>query len=382
MTNKKTETFYTDTPPQSNMAQQAAPAPAADPFWDTSKDTEALPETFELKVAEAAPASYVKPVHSILTDADFEQGEIYTTAVCWLLGKKPKIVPTKTFEGTPAQRAAMERAQASPLADQMLVFYGMAGLATLVKEVRTTGPAVNTDYLTKRWQAICATNGITNIFAPGAEMARHLPGMMTEAVKWQEWIKPRAELRTVFLKLALGPGHDDRPALVKSVLEQLRMILTDFGLKSTQVMLGFITSASRAITLAPIAQQAVDLKTEVDKLKAKYKDNYPYIRVFPLPGVEKLNHRLYPDLYYAAVSTALLNKELGVEGRYKMTDVQTTISRGLIDKLADKPLHMETGVDETTIENLEKLGIHIRRGRPAEEEDEDLPPLRRRRLER
>ncbi|AYW51534.1 nucleoprotein [Formica fusca virus 1] len=360
------------------MAQQPAAEVA---FWDTSKDTEALPEVFALKVAEAVPAAYIKPAHAILTTARFEKGEVYTTAVCWLLGKKPKMVPTKVFEGTPEQMNAAEKAKASPSADQMLVFYGMTGLATLVKEVRTTGTAINTDYLTKRWQAICATNGITNIFATGAEMAQYLGGMMNEAVKWQEWIKPRAELRTLLLKLALGPGHDDRPALVKSVLDQLRMILTDFGLKSTQVMLGFITSASRAITLAPIAQQAVDLKTEVDKLKDKYKENYPYIRVFPLPGVEKLNHRLYPDLYYAAVSTALHNKELGVEGRYKMTDVQTTISRGLIDKLADKPLHMETGVDETTVENLEKLGIHLQKRRYAEEEEEDMPPLRRRRLQ-
>lgn len=199
------------------MAQQLAGTAEQD-FWDTSKDTEALPEVFTLKVAEATLAAYVKPAHSILTDAIFEQGEVYTTAVCWVLGKKPSLVPTKIFEGTPAQMEATERAKMSPLADQLLVFYGMAGLATLVKEVRTTGPAVNTDYLTKRWQAICATNGITNVFAPGAEAAQHLAGIMREAEKWQEWIKPRAPLRTILLKLALGPGQENRPALIKSVL--------------------------------------------------------------------------------------------------------------------------------------------------------------------
>lgn len=346
-------------------------------FWDTQADTEDLPEPFTLRLEEAKPAAYITPVHAILSDAAFEQGEVLTTSVCWLLGKKPTMVPIKPFEGTPTQREGVQRARASPMTDQVLIFYGMAGLATLVKEIRTTGPAANTDYLLKRLQAICATNGITNIFAPGADASRFVASMMREVELWQEWIKPRSALRTTLLKQALGPGHEDRPALVKSVLEQLRMILTDFGLKSTQIMLGFITSASRAITLAPIAQQAVDLKREVDALKAQYKDNYPFIRVFPLPGVERFNHRLYPDLYYAAVSTALHNKELGVEGRYKMSDIQTTISRGIIDKYADKPLHIEAGVDDTTMENLASLGIHIQRRRLAEEDDEELPPARR-----
>lgn len=65
----------------------------------------------------------------------------------------------------------------------------------------------------------------------------------------------------------------------------------------------------------------------MEKLKAKHREMFPYIRLFPLEGADRLNHRNYPDLYYAAVSRAIKNKELGPEGQYIMTDSNNHFSQ-------------------------------------------------------
>lgn len=129
-----------------------------------------------------------------------------------------------------------------------------------------------------------------------------------------------------------------------------------------------------------MAQQAVDLKNAVDTLMERYGNLYPYIRIFPLQGVEQLNHRLYPDLYYAATSTAAHQGVLGVTGRYQMTDVQTTVSKAHIEELADRRMHIRAGIDQKTRENLRKLGIEVPERRMRNmNDDEDEPQPRRRR---
>jgi len=81
--------------------------------------------------------------------------------------------------------------------------------------------------------------------------------------------------------------------------------------------------------------------------------------VFPLEGIEALHRN--PDLYYAAIKTAQKAQALGPEGRYIITDVQTTIPKPVIEKMIDQPLGMEATISETTKEILERRGIKVRR---------------------
>lgn len=94
----------------------------------------------------------------------------------------------------------------------------------------------------------------------------------------------------------------------------------------------FVTRGNRAIFLPPIARQAAELKCVLIELRDRYKERFAYLRVYPLEGADRLNHKLYPDLYYAAVSAAIRNNKLGPEGRYVMTNVQTTIPKHMIEK--------------------------------------------------
>ncbi|KMQ82739.1 nucleocapsid [Lasius niger] len=327
-----------------------------------------------IRIEETQPAKYVNPPQSILTKLPLEEGEAITTAIFWMLGKRPVIVQERHVNEAALdaqQKEALKNSIESPLSDQLLVFLGMAGVMTLVKEVRTTGPTANTEYLTKRWQAICATMGIRDEFAAGGRVTREMfDGMIKLLEAWQTWIKARANVRREILLLSIADIPDQAPDLVKKVLEQIKMVLYGYGLKSTEVMCGFTTSDSEALLIPQVNQQAVDLKRAVAELKEQHGPLYPYLRVFPLPGADRLHNRNYPDLYYAAVSTAVHNKDLGVEGRYQMTDVQTTTSKAVIDRMADRLLHARVGVDQVTIQNLAELGITLPRRRTGEEEND------------
>jgi len=115
------------------------------------------------------------------------------------------------------------------------------------------------------------------------------------------------------------------------------------------------------ILIEAVSVQADKLRNEITRLKEKYGDLFPYMSVFPLEGVEALHHRNYPDLYYAAVKTAQKAQAVGPEGRYIITDVQTTVPKPVIEKMIDQPLDVEATISETTKEILERRGINVRR---------------------
>lgn len=93
----------------------------------------------------------------------------------------------------------------------------------------------------------------------------------------------------------------------------------------------------------------------------------------PMEGADSLNHRLYPDLYYAAISAARQNKELGPEGRYLMTDVQTTVPRKIIDEQCNLPLRTKPMGGGLVQEGMRELGVEY-----DPEEDEENRRKRRR----
>jgi len=122
-----------------------------------------------------------------------------------------------------------------------------------------------------------------------------------------------------------------------------------------------LTAGNKAILIEAISVQADKLRTEIARLKEKYKDLFPYMSVFPLEGVEALHHRNYPDFYYAAVKTVQKAQALGPEGRYIMTDVQTTVPKPVIEKMIDQPIDVEVAISKTTQEILERRGINVKR---------------------
>lgn len=117
------------------------------------------------------------------------------------------------------------------MSDQLLTFLGMAGITVMVKEVRGTGATANPEYLQKRWKALCATTGIADMFEAGGGITRDVfNNLIQDLERWQTFTRSRAGLRRDLLRLALRDTPDDTPELIKKALEQVRMVLTGFGL--------------------------------------------------------------------------------------------------------------------------------------------------------
>lgn len=338
-----------------------------------------VPIQREVRLVEPRLAAYILPPHGVLSGVQLNDGEQITTAIFWMLGSRPDFVPERHLEGfTEEEQRDVQEQQEDSTSDQLLVFLGMAGIMCLVKQVRNTGPAANVDYLQKRWQAICSAMGIANIFAAGGEInAARFVHLVNSIVAWQTWIKSRAELRTKILRIALEDTSAGTRELIKKALEQIKMILTGYGLKSVEIMLSFLISDRQAIYLQPIMEQLIRLKRTVEELRQQHGNLYPYIRVFPLPGAYRLNIRFYPDLYYAAISTAIANKDLGFEGRYLMTDVKTTISKSMIEHAANKFIGAGHDAYKKARMNLERLGIQNPERFFQEHNRDDKPPSRR-----
>lgn len=204
--------------------------------------------------------------------------------------------------------------------------------------------------------------------------------IINHLLTWQAWIKPHAIMRKRLILYALT--NQEGIALVQGALSQVKMILQNYGLRSALLMEGFITTGSRAIFLPAIAQQSWTLRKAMEELKNKHGEMFPYIRVFPLEGAERLNHRNYPDLCYAAVNRAIKNKELGPEGQYVMTEITTTIPKTTIIEQAERTFRIQTVMDETTKRYLQDLGIdpEASRRRREEYDEDDEPTIRRRRM--
>jgi len=337
----------------------------------------------QVRLPEVRHAFYLSPVHVILTGAPMEIADCFVTAICWLVAKRPSSIQERVVTLTLEQRESLVTAQGAPHSDQIIVFLGMAGLMTLAKEVRATGNNANHEYLAKRWQALCATIGIEDIIATRTVSQETYMTFMRRLETWQGWMKPRGDLKRRLLDIALMPLQEGTQDIVKGAIDQVKMVLQDFGIKSILLMNAFVASQNRAILLAAVAQQAVTLRRTLRELREQHGEKFPYIGIYPLQGADRLNHRSYPDLYYAAVTTAIGNKDLGSEGRYVVTDVQTQTSKHIIDEYARKDLKMELFLDDTAKANLRELGITLSIRRPRERDDDVYiePPRAKRRAE-
>jgi hypothetical protein len=288
-------------------------------------------------------------------------------------------IPVVNVVLTPEQTNQARALEETNISGHILAFMAMGGLMTLAKEVRIPAPS-NVEYLKLRWKALCATLSTANVIEQGKMSATQYSSIMQLLATWQEWIKSQGTVRLDILDTVFMVKPEE--PFVQGILDQVRMVLREYGLKSVLLMEEFITMKSRAILLPAIARQAVSLKKVLIELREKHKDLFPYMRIYPLEGAEKLNHRDYPDLYYAAVKLATRNKALGQEGRFQMSDLLTTIPRTEIEEEVGKKIRVATTISAETEEHLTYLGITLaQRRRHEEDEDEDveMPPAQRRR---
>lgn len=221
----------------------------------------------QVRLPEVRHAYYLSPVHVILTSAPMEVGDCFVTAICWLVARRPTAIQEKVLPLIPEQRESLVTAQGAPHSDQIIVFLGMAGLMTLAKEVRSTGNNANHEYLAKRWQALCATIGLEDIIATRAISQDTYMTFMRRLETWQGWMKSRGELKRRLLDIALMPLPEGTQDIVKGAIDQVKMVLQDFGMKSILLMDTFVASQNKAILLASVAQQAVNLRRILRELR-------------------------------------------------------------------------------------------------------------------
>ncbi|XP_011698140.1 PREDICTED: uncharacterized protein LOC105456063 isoform X2 [Wasmannia auropunctata] len=338
-----------------------------------------------IQTEEEGVARYIMPEYACLMELELRSNEsasstlmdidIVVTSICWTLKWRPEDVPFYSQLLTKEQFCTPARCILSPIAsDHILMFIGMAGLMTMAKKINNIGYRnSNHDYLLFQWRVLCATTNMANIFEKtdyNMQMS-----IFRAIVTWQDWIKTKTKLRRTLLNLVLEEDNK-REAVVVEMIEQVKMILKNFDLQSVQIMETFPMTGSSAILLPAIANQAVELKKAVLALKALHKERYPYIRLFPLEGVDRLHYRNYPDLYFAAVSLTTKDKDLGEEGRYQMSEIPTTIPKAIIIERVSQRTEIQPHLEEI-LEDLEYLGLDLthlrvptRQRREMEDEDE------------
>lgn len=291
-------------------------------------------EGFSKMAAFCPPdAAYLEPPHVVLCTVEgLTAPEMITTAVYWILEKSPVEVPVRKVPLTDDLRASVEAAEQSVHSDQILIFLGMAGLMVLGKEVRLSGNNANYKYLSKRWQALCATEKIEDIFTTRKVSHEKYMEMIGALEKWQLWMKSRDALRRSLLDAALINFPESASLLRKAAIAQVKMVLKNFGLKSVLIMDEFVPSVpNRAILIHTVAEQAVQLRRAIQSLRQLHGEKFAFIKVYPLEGANQLNHKTYPDLYYAALTTVIRKNQLGPGGKYVLTNVQTLVRKRVID---------------------------------------------------
>lgn len=335
-------------------------------------DDDSVPIVREARATPRLDGRYIDPpLYVVVAGDNITPQDRVLTAVCWTVGKRPADIQVHSPTPTPEESETLPRAIGNLHSDHAMTFLGMAGVLVLAKEVRKLQPGANVEYLLQRWKALCATSGVENIWAGGVT-DRRVDWMINLLVSWQTWIRPHSKLRWRLLKYALA-NKEENP-LIKGDIDQIKLVLNGYGLKSLHVMEGFATVGSRAIFLLAIAKQAWELKKVLEDLRRQHGELYPYMRVFPLEEVDRAHHRNFPDLYYASVRLAQKNKELGPEGRYVMTDVITTISKSLIDDQVTMTYRIKPQLDEITKNYLKEIGVdpeQATRRRRGDDEDED-----------
>ncbi|XP_024876157.1 uncharacterized protein LOC112457376 [Temnothorax curvispinosus] len=317
--------------------------------------------------------SYIEPPHVILcSDSKITPEEMIMTAICWTLGTRPTEMPVRQVHMTPELAKAVEMATNMIHSDQILVFLGMAGLMTIVKRIVRSSLLWNDEYhdfreyLINRWQDVCSTTEIENIFTSDVVFLGRVLRVMTfinTLEIWQIWIESRPALSRNLLVAALDLPEGS-PMLVKTAMAKVKIEIQYFGMEMILKMDAFVSSqninVNKAIFVPDIAQQAADLREAMDELRIRYGDRFPYLKIYRLEGTDRLNYKKYPDLFYAVIATEVANNSISLDSvKDILMDLQTRTARHIIDAEVKKTLKSEM-VDKVTTANLRFLNIDPR----------------------
>lgn len=135
----------------------------------------------------------------------------------------------------------------------------------------------------------------------------------------------------------------------------------------------FVKSHCRALEIPAVLDQALELKSKWDAAIAKDE------KLRDVNAHHELHHAHFPDLYYAAIAYAKVNKI--IDENFQISQTHTFRHTLLIDKYLRKTAAAELGeLSEDTKKKLAELGYPVsrrRRHEDTESEEEDEPSSRR-----
>lgn len=256
--------------------------------------------------------------------------------------------------------------------NQEILAITLASLMTLAKPVT----AQNSAAFSKRWKAALASQSLTDLI-PSTSWA----GIIGVASVFHTIVSGKPDLRLEIVDRLLALK---KLGAEGAILSQVKLVWEFSSLKAVQYMDLFIKSHCRAMEIPAVLDQAVDLHEKWES--AKREDPLlPYSRVRD-PGCHpNLNQAHYPDLYYAAITYAKLNKLVG--DNFQMSTSHTSTHAMLIEKYIKRMAVAELGeLSEEARAKLSLLGYPVtsntkRRTRVeySDEEEDDTPPAPRRR---
>ncbi|AJG39152.1 nucleocapsid [Wenzhou Crab Virus 1] len=90
----------------------------------------------------------------------------------------------------------------------------------------------------------------------------------------------------------------------KAIHSSLTMVLKGYGMTAVDQMAYFCTIVTKALTLDVVLDEAENFKGILHTFKQAHGDNWLYGRVLKLAGIDNLNSRNFPHLYYCAITRA------------------------------------------------------------------------------
>ncbi|KAF7988120.1 hypothetical protein HCN44_007614 [Aphidius gifuensis] len=272
------------------------------------------------------------------------------SCICWMLSCRPEAAEVIDITHMDTPERAKEL-QSNLILCQNTLFYAMAGCMALGKEVsELSANQETTHYLYKRWTTMSRIIRAENIFETNdASFTKAISSI----IKFQEWIKTMPQTRAWIIQEVL---KSNRTFPFREAVAQIKMIWSFCRMKTLQIMMKFISRNWSPLLLEPIAAQAELFKKAYMDLEKKSGNNFEYLGVMCDPTLQAFKPKQYGDLYYAAMQTAQLNKELGPQGFCKKNNVTTVVKKKTIDRCCAKLSFKKYELTPEVREILQRLG--------------------------
>lgn len=327
--------------------------------------------TIRVQTLESTEGEDTQDLPRLITDWAINRAQVtYLEAVTNSLASMMGEVPADLFSTVIEARELGDTSMRDAASKNTLRFLAMAGLCVLGKPI-TRSPD-NTEYLRKRWKALCAGAGISDT-NPGTRE------IMDTIEIYQTWIHEQPLIKRKWVQTALDC---DRPCF-RDVKSQALLVWEFSGMKSYQLMRELTSTPVAALTLEAVHRQALNFRTAWEAIAARLGDTMPYAYVLG-EDLTSIQHRLYPDLYHCAITKAIKDGRLGSQGAYIKSQVQTQLQPSLLDKHLVEFKATSVIDPEVGVRRLAELGLLVteddikrvtkrkrRRNRDSSSEEED-----------